>query len=77
LCIEKFIEMRTNIDIDDKLLKEAMKETKISVKKDLVNTALKEMLHKRRVEKFKQLQGKVIWVGDLNKMRTYDKWEDR
>ncbi len=69
--------MRTNIEIDDKLLAEAMKATKISVKKDLVNTALKEMLQKRRIEKFKQLQGKKIWVGDLEKMRTYDKWEDR
>ncbi len=69
--------MRTNIDIDDKLLKEAMKVTNISVKKDLVNTALKEMLQIRRVEKFKQLQGKNVWVGDLEKMRTYDKWEDR
>ncbi len=69
--------MRTNIDIDDKLLAEAMKATKISVKKDLINTALKEMLQKRRIEKFKQLQGKKIWTGDLEKMRTYDKWEDR
>jgi Arc/MetJ family transcription regulator len=69
--------MRTNIDIDDKLLNDAIKATNISVKKDLVNTALKEMVEKRTIQKFKQLRGKGIWEGDLAKMRTYDKWEDR
>jgi hypothetical protein len=26
--------------------------------------------------KLLSLKGKVKWVGDLDKMRTYDKWED-
>jgi Arc/MetJ family transcription regulator len=41
--------MQTNIDIDDKLMKEAMKISKVKSKKDLVNHALEELirLHKR------------------------------
>ena len=68
--------MRTNIDIDDKLLKEAMKITRLSTKKDVVNFALDEVvkLHKRKA--ILSLQGKVKWEGNLDEMRSYDKWED-
>lgn len=66
--------MRTNIDIDDKLLKEAMKVTKLTTKKDVVNAGLLEIINAHRRQSFKDLQGKVTWIGDLDKMRTYDKW---
>jgi Arc/MetJ family transcription regulator len=68
--------MRTNIDIDDSLLKEAMKISKAATKKDLVNQALQEYvkMHKRKI--LISLRGKVKWEGDLNEMRTYDKWKD-
>ena len=68
--------MRTNIEIDDKLLEEAMKLSKTATKKELVNKALQEYLkmHKRKI--LVSLRGKVKWVGDLNEMRTYDKWKD-
>ncbi len=68
--------MRTNIDIDDSLLKEAMKFSKAATKKDLVNQALQEYvkMHKRKI--LISLRGKVKWEGDLNEMRTYDKWKD-
>ena len=66
--------MRTNIDIDDKLLKEAMKVTKLTTKKDVVNAGLLEIINAYRRQSFKDLQGKVTWIGDLDKMRTYDKW---
>ena len=68
--------MRTNIDIDDQLLKEAMKITKLTTKKDVVNFALDEVVkfHKRKL--LLSLRGKVKWEGNLDEMRTYDKWED-
>lgn len=68
--------MRTNIDIDDALLKEAMKISKASTKKDLVHKALQEYvkMHKRKI--LVSLRGKVKWEGDLNEMRSYDKWEN-
>lgn len=68
--------MRTNIDIDDKLLQEAMKISNAATKKELINTALHEYvkMHKRKI--LISLRGKVKWEGDLNEMRTYDKWEN-
>ena len=69
--------MRTNIDIDDKKLKAVMKFTKLTTKKDTVNYALDEALklHERR-KTFLGLRGKIKWEGNLDEMRTYDKWED-
>ena len=69
--------MRTNIDLDDKLLSEAMKMSKISVKKDLLNKLLEDYVSYQRRLKLLDFQGKVKWIGNLDKMRTYDKWENR
>jgi Arc/MetJ family transcription regulator len=68
--------MRTNIEIDDKLLKAAMKFTKLSTKKDVVNFALTQVVKSHKRKLLLSLQGKVKWEGNLDEMRTYDKWED-
>ena len=68
--------MRTNIDIDDKLMEEAQKWTDLKSKKDIVQDALVEFIKFQKRQAMKNLQGKVEWIGDLDKMRTYDKWED-
>ncbi len=69
--------MRTNIDLDDKKLKAIMKFTKLTTKKDTVNYALDEVLklYERR-KSLLDLRGKIKWEGNLDEMRTYDKWED-
>jgi len=67
--------MRTNIDIDDKLMKDAMKWTGLKSKKEIVNTALEEFIKFHKRQSMKKLQGKVEWIGNLDKMRTYDKWD--
>ena len=67
--------MRTNIEIDDKLMKEAMKLSNLKSKKEIVNYALLELVKFHKRQSLKSLQGKVKWIGDLDKMRTYDKWE--
>ena len=67
--------MRTNIEIDDKLMKEALKWSDLKSKKDIVNHALVEFIKLQKRQAMKNLQGKVEWIGDLDKMRTYDKWE--
>jgi Arc/MetJ family transcription regulator len=69
--------MRTNIDIDDKLMKDALKLSGLKSKKEIVNIALEEYVKFKKRQRLKNLQGKVEWIGDLDKMRTYDKWEDR
>jgi Arc/MetJ family transcription regulator len=61
--------MRTNIEIDDKLMGQAMKATKIKSKKELVNYALEELIRLNRRKKMLSLFGKVKWEGDLEEMR--------
>jgi Arc/MetJ family transcription regulator len=67
--------MRTNIDIDEKLINEAMKYTKITTKKDVVNFALDSIVKYHKRQTLLSLRGKVKWEGNLDEMRTYDKWD--
>lgn len=61
--------MRTNIDIDDKLLKGAMKATGLKTKKAVVEKGLSELIGEaRRRQAIKNLWG-VGWEGDLEDMR--------
>lgn len=61
--------MRTNIDIDDDLLRKAMKATGTSTKKAAVDAALAitVQLH-RQSEALKNLWG-IGWAGNLDEMR--------
>ena len=69
--------MRTNIDLDDKTMKAVMKLTKLTTKKDAVNFALEEVLKNlARIKTVLSLRGEIKWEGNLDEMRTYDKWED-
>ena len=68
--------MRTNIEIDDKLLKQAMKYSKLTTKKDVVNFALDSYVKFHKKKTLLSLRGKVKWEENLDEIRTYDKWED-
>ncbi|MBI4384809.1 MAG: type II toxin-antitoxin system VapB family antitoxin [Nitrospinae bacterium] len=61
--------LRTNIELDEKLVNEAMKLTRLRTKKELVNHALKELVSKIKRKKFLELEGGVEWTGDLDEMR--------
>ncbi len=61
---------RTNIDLNDKILKDALRLTRIKTKKDVVNYALEELVKKLRRKKILELEGKVKWEGNLNEMRA-------
>ena len=61
--------MRTNIEIDDKLMKEAMKVSKSKSKKELVNHALEELIRLDKRKKMLSVFGKVKWEGNLDEMR--------
>ncbi len=61
--------LRTNIELDEKLVKEAMKLTHKKTKKDLVNYALKELVAKIKRKKILELEGKVAWEGSLSEIR--------
>jgi Arc/MetJ family transcription regulator len=61
--------MRTNIDIDDKLMKQAMKATGAKTKKAAVEAALRQAVQLKKQEGIRKLFGKVQWEGDLAAMR--------
>ena len=61
---------RTNIELDDMLVKEGFKVTRMRTKKELVNYALEELVKKARRKRILKLEGKVLWEGDLRRMRA-------
>lgn len=60
---------RTNIELDDKVLKEAIRLTHLRTKKEVVNYALEDLVKKLRRKRMLELEGKVKWVGNLDKLR--------
>lgn len=61
--------LRTNIELNEKLVNEAMKLTHIKTKKELVNYAIEELVHKIKRKKILDIEGAVEWTGDLSEMR--------
>jgi Arc/MetJ family transcription regulator len=60
---------RTNIELDEKLVDEAMKLTNKKTKKDLVNYAVEELVRKLRRKKVLELEGNIDWIGKLEETR--------
>ena len=60
---------RTNIELDEKLVNEAMKLTNKKTKKEVVNYAVEELVRKLKRKKILELEGKVEWTGKLDKIR--------
>ena len=60
---------RTNIELEDKLVREGMRVFKCKTKKELVNLALRELLKKERRKEILELQGTKHWEGDIEEMR--------
>ena len=62
--------MRTNIEIDDELMVEAMQVTGLQTKRAAVEEALRRMVTtERRRQAIKNLAG-LGWEGDLDEMRN-------
>ncbi len=60
---------RTNIELDERLVKEGMRLFKKKTKKELVNFALREIIRREKAKGILALEGKVKWEGDLREMR--------
>lgn len=68
--------MRTNIDIDEELMAEAMEATGLKTKKATIEKALKAVVEaRRRRQAMNELWG-MGWTGDLDKMREGRTFED-
>lgn len=71
--------MRTNIDIDDTLMRQAMKATNATTKKATVEVALRKIVQLKKQEAIRKWRGKIQWDGDLAAMREgrFLDWENR
>jgi Arc/MetJ family transcription regulator len=61
--------MRTNIDIDDKVLREAQRLIGTRTKRETVDLALRELVARHRQLGILDLRGRVRWEGDLTESR--------
>ena len=58
--------MRTNIVLDDSLVKEALKVGRMKTKKELVNQALREFVENRKRLNLMDLSGKIEFTKSYN-----------
>lgn len=72
MCI--VIHMRTNIEIDDDVLRAAQKAAGTTTKRETVDYALRELAARQKRLDFLKLRGKVAWEGDLDDMRAGREW---
>ena len=61
--------MRTNIEIDDRLMRRAMKASGARTKKATVEAALKLLAETHDQAAFRKFRGKVQWEGNLEESR--------
>ena len=62
--------MRTNIVINDELVKKGMQYTGIKTKTKLVDVALRELVSRKARKEILGLKGKLRWEGNLDEMRS-------
>ena len=62
--------MRTNIVIDDKLMRDTLRATGLKTKREAVEEGLRSLLRLKRQAEIRRLRGKLNWQGDLNTMRS-------
>jgi Arc/MetJ family transcription regulator len=66
--------MRTNIVLDDEIVKTAFRYSKAKTKKELINEALKEFITSRQRLDLRDLRGKIDFKSDYDykKLRKGD-----
>ena len=62
--------MRTNIDIDDKLMEEAVQYGGFNTKKEAVHEGLRLLVERAKQRKIREYRGKLKWEGNLEQMRA-------
>ena len=62
--------MRTNIEIDNELMDEAIRLSGLKTKKATVELGLKTLVRMKKQEDFRRYRGKLAWDGNLDDMRT-------
>jgi len=62
--------MRTNIELDDVLVKQAIKLSKLKTKREVVHEALRSYIASMKKRELLNLKGRVSWEGNLKEMRS-------
>jgi Arc/MetJ family transcription regulator len=62
--------VRTNIVIDDILMRDALRATGLKTKREAVELGLRTLLRLKKQSEIRRLRGKLNWRGDLDAMRT-------
>ena len=60
---------RTNVELDEKLVKEGMRLFKKRTKKERIHFALTELIRREKAKGILDLEGAIDWDGDLKQMR--------
>jgi Arc/MetJ family transcription regulator len=62
--------MRTNIVIDDELMKQALTLSGLKTKREAVEEGLRLLIVMKKQAKIRELRGALSWEGDLDAMRS-------
>jgi Arc/MetJ family transcription regulator len=66
MCIGEVSRVRTNIDIDDDLMRQALAVSGLGTKKDVVHDALKEYVERRARRDLRDLRCRVRFADDYD-----------
>ncbi len=61
--------MRTNIEIDDQLMRQAMRGSQLRTKRAVVDAGLRLLVQTQAQTAIRRLRGKVRWEGNLSESR--------
>jgi len=61
--------MRTNVVLDDNLVRSALRLSGFKTKKKAIEEGLKLLIEINHQKKIKNFRGKLKWTGNLHKMR--------
>jgi Arc/MetJ family transcription regulator len=62
--------VRTNIVIDDKLMRDTLRATGAKSKREVVELGLRTLLRLQRQMEIRNFRGRLDWEGDLEAMRS-------
>lgn len=61
--------VRTNIDLDEDLIRRAARLTSLKTKRDIVHRGLELLVKLKEQERIRRYRGKLRWRGDLDSSR--------
>jgi Arc/MetJ family transcription regulator len=61
--LDKEVQMRTNIVIDDRLMREALKASGLDTKRAVVEAGLRLLIQVKTQTGIRRLRGRVVWEG--------------